>query len=177
MENLELFKLLGDATRLSIIRMLAREDSFVELIASSLSLTPATVCYHLKKLESAGLVRCSRSQFYKIYALNREIFDRSLAELILAAELPIDPEEKYCREVIAAFIKGGRLVSIPVQQKKREVILRHILTRFEIGRDYDEREVNAILTEFHEDYCTLRREMISFGLMARDHETYRVIGK
>jgi len=175
MENLELFKLLGDATRLSIIRMLAREDSFVELIASSLNLTSATVCYHLKKLEGAGLVRCSRSQFYKIYALNREIFDRSLADLVLTAEFPVDPEEKYRREVISTFIKGGRLVSIPVQQKKREIILRHILTRFETGRDYDEREVNAILIEFHEDYCTLRREMISFGLMSRDHETYRVI--
>ena len=120
-------------------------------------------------------MRCSRSQFYKIYALNREIFDRSLADLVLTSELPVDPEEKYRREVISTFIKGGRLVSIPVQQKKREIILRHILTRFETGRDYDEREVNAILIEFHEDYCTLRREMISFGLMSRDHETYRVI--
>ena len=69
-EKLELLKLLADETRLEILNILLKEDSYVEKIACELSLTPATICYHLKKMESAGMVRCSRSQFYIIYSLN-----------------------------------------------------------------------------------------------------------
>ena len=63
-EKLELLKLLADQTRLEILNILLKEDSYVEKIACELSLTPATICYHLKKMESAGVVNCSRSQFY-----------------------------------------------------------------------------------------------------------------
>ena len=48
-EHLTLLKLLADETRLRIINILSEGDSYVELIASKLELTPATVCYHLKK--------------------------------------------------------------------------------------------------------------------------------
>ena len=80
--NLELLKLLADETRLEILNILLKEDSYVEKIACELSLTPATICYHLKKMESAGVVNCSRSQFYIIYSLNRDIFEKPLYELI-----------------------------------------------------------------------------------------------
>ena len=63
-EKLELLKLLADETRLKILNILMKEDSYVEKIACDIGLTPATVCYHLKKMESAGIVNCSRSQFY-----------------------------------------------------------------------------------------------------------------
>ena len=81
-EKLELLKLIADETRLKILNILLKEDSYVEKIACELSLTPATICYHLKKMESAGVVNCSRSQFYIIYSLNRDIFDKPLYELI-----------------------------------------------------------------------------------------------
>ena len=48
-EKLELLKLLADETRLNILNILLTEDSYVEKIACELSLTPATICYHLKK--------------------------------------------------------------------------------------------------------------------------------
>ena len=80
-EKLQLLKLLADETRLEILNILLKEDSYVEKIACELSLTPATICYHLKKLEAAGVVNCSRTQFYIIYSLNREIFDKPLYEL------------------------------------------------------------------------------------------------
>ena len=47
-EKLEFLKLLADETRLKILNILMREDSYVEKIACDLSLTPATICYHLK---------------------------------------------------------------------------------------------------------------------------------
>ena len=116
-EKLELLKLLADETRLEILNILLKEDSYVEKIACELSLTPATICYHLKKMESAGVVNCSRSQFYIIYSLNREIFDKPLFELIKKDEKIIDTEEKYKKEVISNFFKYGRLIHINSKKK------------------------------------------------------------
>ena len=172
-EKLELLKLLADETRLEILNILLKEDSYVEKIACELSLTPATICYHLKKMEAAGVVKCSRSQFYMIYSLNREIFDKPLFELIKKDEEIVDTEEKYKKEVISNFFKYGRLTQIPTQRKKREIVLAEILKQFDVDREYGEKEVNEVILRYHEDYCTIRREMIAFGMMTRDHERYK----
>ena len=174
-EKLELLKLLADETRLSILNLLLREDSYVEKIACELSLTPATICYHLKKMEGAGIVRCSRAQFYIIYSLNREIFDKPLYELIKKDEPLADADEKYKKEVLSHFFKCGRLIQLPTQRKKREIVLWEIAKSFERGRVYDEKEVNEIIHRFHEDHCTVRREMIACGIMARDKESYWLV--
>ena len=172
-EKLELLKLLADETRLEILNILLKEDSYVEKIACELSLTPATICYHLKKMESAGVVNCSRSQFYIIYSLNREIFNKPLYELIQKEEAVIDTEEKYKKEVISNFFKYGRLTQIPTQRKKREIVLAEILKQFEFDREYHEKEINEVILRYHDDFCTIRREMIAFGMMTRDHEIYK----
>ena len=172
-EKLELLKLLADETRLEILNILLKEESYVEKIACELSLTPATICYHLKKMESAGVVNCSRSQFYIIYSLNREIFDKPLYELIKKEEQVVDTEEKYKKEVISHFFKYGRLTQIPTQRKKREIVLAEILKQFDFDREYDEKEVNEIILRYHQDFCTIRREIIAFGMMTRDHEIYK----
>ncbi len=166
-ENLTLLKLLADETRLRIINILAEGDSYVELIATKLELTPATVCYHLKKLEAAGVVRCSRSQFYIIYALNSDIFDRTLRDLLITGDTTADKEAVYEREVISTFFKYGRLTRLPAQRKKQEIVLREIARRFDRDRDYPEPEVNAIISTVYDDFCTVRREMIGCGLMTR----------
>ncbi len=172
-EKLALLKLLADETRLEILNILLKEDSYVEKIACELSLTPATICYHLKKMELAGVVNCSRSQFYIIYSLNRDVFDKPLYKLIKNDEQVVDTEEKYKKTVISNFFKYGRLTQIPTQRKKREIVLAKILKEFETDREYDEQEVNEIILRYHEDYCTIRREMIAFGMMTRDREIYK----
>lgn len=174
-EKLELLKLLADETRLEILNILLKEDSYVEKIACELSLTPATICYHLKKMEAAGVVNCSRSQFYIIYSLNREIFNKPLYELIKKNTQISDTEEKYKKEVLSHFFKYGKLTQLPTQRKKREIVLIEIAKQFESGRKYDEKEVNEIIHKFHEDHCTIRREMIACGIMAREKEIYWLI--
>ena len=173
-EKLKLLKLLADETRIEILNILMREDSYVEKIACDLSLTPATICYHLKKMEAAGVVRSSRSQFYIIYSLNKDIFGKTLFEII-SKESPADTEEKYKKEVISHFFKYGKLTQLPTQRKKREIVLTEIAKSFENGKKYDEKDVNEIIHKFHEDHCTIRREMIACGIMAREKETYWLV--
>ena len=84
-------------------------------------------------------------------------------------------EEKYKKEVLSHFFKYGRLTQIPTQRKKREIVLLEIAKQFERGREYDEKEVNEIIHRFHEDHCTIRREMIACGIMARQKETYWLV--
>lgn len=171
-EKLKLLKVLADETRLDILNILLREDSYVEKIACELSLTPATICYHLKKLESAGVVNCSRSQFYMIYSLNREIFDKPLYQLI-KKDIPTGgTEEKYKNEVLSHFFKYGKLTQIPTQRKKREIVLLEIAKQFEPGQKYNEKEVNDFIHRFHDDHCTIRREMVAFGILARENGVY-----
>lgn len=174
-EKLELLKILADETRLDILNILLREDSYVEKIACDLSLTPATICYHLKKMEAAGVVNCSRSQFYIIYSLNREIFDKPLYELIKKDTAVIDPDEKYRKEILSNFFKYGKLTQLPTQRKKREIVLQEIAKQLEANRTYDEKEINEIIHRFHEDHCLIRREMIACGILTREKETYWLI--
>ena len=121
------------------------------------------------------MVNCSRSQFYMIYSLNRELFDRPLYEWIKKDEPVVDEQEKYRKEVLSHFFKYGRLVQLPTQRKKREIVLGEIAKAFEPERQYDEAEVNEIIHRFHEDHCTVRREMIACGIMAREKETYWLV--
>ena len=171
-EKLQLLKVLADETRLAILNILLHEDCYVEKIACELSLTPATICYHLKKLESAGVVNCSRSQFYIIYSLNREIFDKPLYELIAADSPAVDTTAKYENEVLSHFFRYGKLTQIPTQRKKREIVLRKIAQEFKVGQTYTENEVNEIIHSFHEDHCTIRREMVACDIMTRENEIY-----
>lgn len=175
-DKLAILKCLADKSRMDILRILNTEDSWVELIASKLDLTPATVCYHLKKLESAGLVRASRSQFYIIYSLNRDIFSQTFGEFLFGGENTekTPAPDKFEKEVISRFFKYGRLCALPIQRKKREIVLAHIARRFEKGRDYAEREVDGIIHEVFDDHCTVRREMIAAGLMTRENGIYRL---
>jgi ArsR family transcriptional regulator, arsenate/arsenite/antimonite-responsive transcriptional repressor len=75
-------------------------------------------------------------------------------------------------KVLNTFLKRGRLRAIPAQRKKRDIILEKILESFEFDHNYPEREVNLILSEFHEDFFTLRRELIGAGLMTRENGIY-----
>ena len=170
----ELFKCLGDETRLRILAILRESDSYVELLADRLSLTPGTVSHHLKKLEACGLVRCSRTQFYMIYSLNPDAA-APILPLLPEMDAGISDEESYERKVLTAFLKNGRLTTIPAQLKKREIVWRHILAGIAVGQSLTEQEINERIHDFHEDHCTIRREMIACGIMKRDKETYWLI--
>jgi excisionase family DNA binding protein len=65
------------------------------------------------------------------------------------------------------FFEGGRLKQIPARRGKRDVVLRILVQSFERKREYTEAEVNEILGAFHEDFCTLRRELVMARLLAR----------
>jgi hypothetical protein len=60
------------------------------------------------------------------------------------------------------------LKTIPAQRKKLEAILRYVVKAFEPDVRYSEKQVNEILSRFHKDTASLRRELVGYGLMERE---------
>jgi excisionase family DNA binding protein len=77
------------------------------------------------------------------------------------------------RQIVERFMKKGKFETLPVQRKKRKYILEHILSQFKINRVYSEKEVNETISEFHNDYCRVRREFVDEGMMYRKDGKYR----
>jgi hypothetical protein len=65
------------------------------------------------------------------------------------------------------------ITTIPANRKKRIVLLKWLVEKFESGWDYSEKEVNMLLKQYHEDSATLRREFIGYRLMSCHRGIYR----
>lgn len=132
--------------------------------------------FHLKKLADAGAVVSYKNQYYMMYSLKKEIFETSISEILQEksdeAEAQARRDAQYRQKVINAFFEYGKLKSIPAQHKKERIVLEVIVQAFEFDRIYSEREVNIIIADYHDDFCTIRRDMIGERLLARDTEGY-----
>ena len=87
----------------------------------------------------------------------------------------LDPDRARAA-VLRAFMADGSLVSIPASRSKRRIILEHIVSAFEAGVRYPEREVDAILRAWHPDHAALRRYLVDDQLLAREAGVYWRIG-
>lgn len=175
-EAIALFKCLSDRSRLQILKSLSIEPMYVERLSERLNLTPSTISFHLKKLETAGIVYSKKDQYYQMYHLVESVLKENILDLIKdeSSELTQqkEREENYAKKVIENFFEYGKLKNIPAQRKKRLIVLQEILKEFEVGRKYTEKEVNLIIANFHDDFCTLRREMIIEKLLERNLTEY-----
>lgn len=180
-EALTIYKALADETRLKIVNALSEKEMYVELLAERLQLTPATVSFHMKKLSAAGLVETRREQYYTMYSLRQDAFSMTLEQLTFAGEesdaAEKQREEMYRRKVIKAFMPYGYCEVMPAQSKKRMIILEEISHKFEVGRQYAEKEVNALIGQVHGDYCMVRRAFVGMGWMTRENGVYTVTDK
>lgn len=175
-EAVSLFKCLSDKSRLQILKSLAVEDMYVERLAERLQLSASTVSFHLKKLAEAGMVTSYKSQYYMMYSLKKDVFQMTILDVLQEesdeADIQQQREDAYRQKVIDSFFVYGKLKSIPAQQKKERIVLEVIAQTFEYDRVYSEREVNIIIADFYDDFCTIRRDMIGEGLLDRNMEGY-----
>ena len=80
----------------------------------------------------------------------------------------MDPRQK----VLGNFIKRDRLKLLPAQRKKRVYVLEFFLEKFDVNRTYTEAEVNEIIKQYYDDFCTVRREFIMEKMMTRKEGKY-----
>lgn len=171
-----LFKCLADRSRLQICKSLVKEPMYVELLAERLGLSASTVSFHLKKLEAAGLVQSRKEQYYMMYELVKEPLTVSILDILGEESAEQSEQEKreaqYRQKVLENFFVYGKLKNIPSQHKKRRIILEEMAAGLEPGRRYTEKELNLYIAGYHDDFCTLRREMIAEKLLKRENGIY-----
>lgn len=66
-----------------------------------------------------------------------------------------------------------RLKLFPPKEKHKVVILAKIAELLELGKSYDEKELNTILKMVFDDHITLRRYLIMYGFMERKQDGSR----
>ncbi len=172
-ELLTFFKALADENRLKIIGVLAQQPRSVEEIAAQIGLSMSTTSHHLAQLSKAGLVSARTDGHYYMYSLHTEtlkdlsqrlLHDDTIRQLSQPAS-----EDAYDKKVLSSFLSAnGRIKSFPAQDKKLQVILRHVVQVFEPGKRYSEKQVNEQLAQFNEDTAFLRRSLIEYKLMERE---------
>jgi biotin operon repressor len=177
----EIFKCLADPTRLRIIGLIVEEPRCGQELASELRLAPATVSHHLRRLQQAGLLRERRDGVYVLYELDHEAL-RDAVQTVASREKVIELAAppglaKEKRKVLETFFDGDRLLRIPAQRRKKEIVFEEILRRLPRRDVYTERELSRMLERFHDDFCTIRREFIMGRYMERDRQRYRLAAR
>jgi len=163
--------LLADDDRRRVVAALVLGAATVEEARSATGLGVRRVVEALARLEQAELVLRDKDG---TYVLLGEAFRR--AAVAAAPQRPSpdptgDAPEDEAR-VLRTFFRGGRLVSIPTQQSKKLVVLDRLAQEFEVGRRYPEREVNAVLRQFHDDVAALRRYLVDEEFLDREAGEY-----
>jgi len=172
-ELVAFFKALADSSRLKIVGLLAEKPYSVEELAELLKLKPSTVSHHLSRLTKAGLVNMHAESYYSVYELDQKMLEEKSRSLFSQEELSTVASEvdqnAYDNKVVKDFTKrDGSLKTIPAQRKKLQAVLRYVVKAFDAGKRYSEKRVNEILSGYHEDTATLRRELIGYNLMGRE---------
>ena len=78
--------------------------------------------------------------------------------------------------MLRAFVRDGRLSSIPTSRTKRLVVLDMLAQEFEPGRRYSEAMVNLMLGKWHADTAALRRYLVDEGFLDREAGQYWRMG-
>jgi hypothetical protein len=174
---LDFFKALSDETRLKLLGILSTRECSVEELAVLLGLKAPTISHHLAKLKVLNLVTLSPEGNTHLYRLNLEQLQHLSRDLLSPNQLQTLAEDiqpdAWESTVLKSFLDGDRIISIPTARKKRFVLLKWLVEKFESDRTYDEKEVNSILKRHHEDSATLRREFIGYQFMHRQNGIYQ----
>ncbi|WHY85399.1 metalloregulator ArsR/SmtB family transcription factor [Neobacillus novalis] len=176
----EFHKALGDLTRIRIIALLKQGPLNGQAIAETLGLKPPTITHHMTKLREVGLIKERRDKNTIYFSLNTKILEMSAKGILSVGtggdakmEMSVTEEERSAI-INNFFTKDGKLKNYPAQRKKKLVVLAHMIKGLEFGKVYQEKEINEYLKHYHEDYATLRRELIMCQYMYRENNQYEL---
>jgi DNA-binding transcriptional ArsR family regulator len=176
---LAFFKVMANESRLRIVGLLAERERSVQELAELLELKEPTVSHHLAALKALGLVSARPEgvthwhalKLETLTSLNRGLLDQ--AGGVTVAQEVAAQHGGWDAKVLATFVDDqGRLTAIPASRRKRQIVLKWLAEQFDEQRRYREAEVNETIQRRHWDCATLRRELIGYGMMAREGGVY-----
>ena len=131
-KNFEQLKILADARRMTILRMLMARPATLSQLGESTGEHPARVRHHLKKLESAGLVELVETRVVRGFV---EKYYRAIAGAFLLQEVILPASSKpstvvasgshdLALELLARHLPEVEMITIPVGSMDGLVALR-----------------------------------------------------
>jgi hypothetical protein len=171
----EVVGLLADGDRLRVVAALVLGAVSLAEVQGATDLDARRAGTALARLVDAGLVE-SDARGYRL----REEELRLTARAAAAArrDAPEDHGDRPPEEarVLRAFVKEGRLLSIPAARSKRLVVLDVLAQEFDPGVRYSEKQVNLMLGKWHPDTAALRRYLVDEGFLDRANGRYWRVG-
>ncbi len=161
--------LLAEETRLRAYSAVVLGAVTPSEVAAASGLPAREVVRALRRLEQGGLISTTGGRLVADTAAFKEAVREYGPQSV--SDEPLDPD-RHRAAVLRAFIRGGRIISVPAVRSKRRILLEHIVACFEPGVRYPERAVDTVLRAWHEDYVTLRRYLIDEDLLARENGIY-----
>lgn len=172
-DAVRLVGLLADDDRRSVVAALALGASTVNDIRAETGLDSRAVVTALHRLVDGDLVVVADGGHHLLLgeafrlAARAASPDRADTEVDAPPGAPAD-----AARVLRAFVRDGRLTSIPAARSKRLVVLDLIAQEFEPGERYGEPRVNAMLGRWHDDHAALRRHLVDEGFLSREAGEY-----
>jgi hypothetical protein len=145
--------------------------STLDAVRADTGLSARPAARALQRLVDAGLVLRGDDGTLHLIGEAFALAARAEGERAPRSAEHADEPENVAR-VLRAFVRDGRLTSIPAVRSKRLVVLDWLAQRFEPGRHYDEPAVNRIIAAVHPDTAALRRYLVDEGILARERGEY-----
>jgi hypothetical protein len=170
------FRSLADDNLLRLVGALVNREQTPAELSERLELKPPVLTRLLDHLTKLNLVTTRSVADSLVYRLDLAALRQLIRDTFPGEPTPtLDADAVvggWEQDVMRNFFVGERLKEIPVVPRKRDVVLRWLVGRFEPGRRYPESEVNGILQRHHPDCAALRRYLVDEGFMQRDHGIY-----
>jgi predicted transcriptional regulator len=172
---LQFFKALANENRLKLVGAIAQQERSVEELASILDLKEPTVSHHLNKLKELHLVKMraeGNSHYYRLDLDALQSMQKATLTAIPITSSATTDDDLWETKILQNFVANDGLKEIPASRKKRWIILKWLVQKFEFDRHYPEKELNEIIAPIHADTATLRRELVGCNMMQRENGIY-----
>jgi hypothetical protein len=165
------FKTFSDVTRLRMAGLLLNQSLSLTEISMKLDVQSGQVQRNLQFFEKLNILVQNQEQHH----IDPHAIE-ALSAVIIAEHAPVkkkpfnnDHADQSERQIIKNYTdSNGKIRDLPKQAEKRMILLRHMVAVFHPGHPYSEKEVNQLLTQFSDDYASLRRYLIEAQLLKRE---------
>lgn len=162
--------LLADPDRRRVLAAVELGASTLERIITTTGLADHRAAKALGRLVDGRIVTTTAASGFMIAG---DVFTRAARSALQrprSDEHAAEPAES--RKVLDAFVRSGRIISMPTAPFKRRVVLDWLARRFEPGRRYPEAAVNEMLGGHVVDPATLRRSLVDETFLDRTDAVY-----
>ncbi len=87
----------------------------------------------------------------------------------------MENDENYRKQVIKTFFKNGQLLKIPTQNRKKDVVLQKVATRFVKDQAYTDLQLDDVLRKIFPEFEKLKVLFVSSRFIKKTDGKYQLV--